>query len=198
MKKVFNKLYLIGAGGYGKQLFIMLKSNDIIKSVIFVDDKFELNIKKFLKLKSKNNFSICVGTPAAREKIFNFLKRKKLYYSTLILPNSNLYTDKIGKGSIIEHYVLLSNNVAIGIGCIILTGSIVGHNSKLGNFCNVGTNVSISGDVKIGKKVVIGSQSFISNNIKICDNVIIAPGSIVLKNITKPGVYNGNILIKPE
>ncbi len=196
MKKAYNKFYLVGAGGYGKQLSIMLKSNEIIKSAIFVDDKLKLNLKKFLKLKNKNNFSICIGKPKVREKIFNILKKKKLYYSTLILPNSNLYTDKIGKGNIIEHYVLLSNNVVTGTGCIFLTGSIVGHNSKLGNFCNIGTNVTISGNVKIGKNVVIGSQSFISNDIKVCDNVMITPGSVVLKNITKPGVYNGNIFIK--
>ena len=48
MKKAYNKFYLIGAGGYGKQLSTMLKSNEIIKSVKFVDDKFKFNIKKFL------------------------------------------------------------------------------------------------------------------------------------------------------
>ena len=76
MKKVYNKFYLIGAGGYGKQLSTMLKSNEIIQSVIFVDDKFKLNLKKFSKLKDKNNFSICVGTPTIREKILNSLKKK--------------------------------------------------------------------------------------------------------------------------
>ena len=76
MKKAQNKFYLIGAGGYGKQLSIMLKNNEIIKSAIFVDDKLKLNIKEFLKLKNKNNFSICIGKPKVREKIFNLLKKK--------------------------------------------------------------------------------------------------------------------------
>ena len=175
----------------------MLKENKIIKSEQFVDEKLKFNLKKFYKLKEKSHFNIFVGKPNDRQKLFNYLNKKKnLNYSTLILPNSNIYTDKIGKGCVIEHYVLLSNNVSTGKGCLILTGSIIGHTSKLGNFCNIGTNVTISGNVKIGNKVVIGSQSFISNNIKICDNVVIAPGSVVLRNITKSGVYNGNILLK--
>ncbi len=197
MTKFYNKFYLIGAGGYGKQLSKMLKGNKIIKSSIFVDNKFKLNLKKFIKLKDKVNYNIFLGEPIFREKIFNYLKKKKnLLYSTLILSNSNIYTNKLGKGCIVEHYVLLSSDVSIGVGCLILTGSVIGHNSKIGNFCNIGTNVSISGNVKIGKKVIVGSQSFISNNLKICSNVIISPGSIVLKNITKPGVYSGNTFIK--
>ena len=114
----------------------------------------------------------------------------------MILPSSNLYTNKIGRGCIIEQYALISSNVSIGIGSLILTGSVIGHDSKIGNFCNIGPKATISGNVNIGKKVIIGSHSFISNDIKICENVVIAPGSIVLKNITRPGIYNGNILIK--
>ena len=197
MKKFYNKVYFIGAGGYGKQLSVMLRTNKIIQSVVFVDDKIKFNLKKFLKLKNKVNFNIFVGKMSKREEIFNSIRNKKNFlYSTLILPNSYIYTNKVKKGCIIEHFVLLSSNVSIGIGCLILTGSVIGHNSTIGDFCNIGTNVNISGGVKIGKKVSIGSQSFISNGIKICKNVAIVPGSIVLKNITKPGVYNGNTFIK--
>lgn len=196
MKKFFDKFYIIGKGGYGNQLSVMLKQSGIIKSNIFVDDKLKFNLKKFLQLKENINFNIFVGKPLLREKIYSLIKKKNLIYSTLILSNSNIYTNKIGKGCIIEHYVLLSNNVKLGIGCFVLTGSVIGHNSRIGNFCNIGTNVTISGNVKIGKKVSIGSQSFISNDIKISQNVVIVPGSVVLKDITKPGIYNGNILIK--
>lgn len=197
MKKIFDKFYFIGKGGYGKQISIMLRINGVIKFPIFVDDKLKFNLKKFFKIKEKVNYNISLGNPELREKIYKFLiKKKNLNYSTLILSNSNLYTKDIGKGCIVEHNVLLSNNVSIGVSCLILTGSIIGHNSTIGNFCNIGCNVCISGNVNIGKKVVIGSQSFISDNIKICDNVVISPGSIILKNITKPGIYSGNILIK--
>ena len=196
MKKYFDKFYIVGKGGYGKQLSIMLKESGIIKSSIFIDDKLKFNLKKFSQLKKKINFNIFVSKPKLREKIYTLIKKKNFIYSTLVLSNSNIYTNKIGRGSIIEHYVLLSSNVNLGIGCFIFTGSVIGHNSKIGNFCNIGTNVTISGNVKIDKKVSIGSQSFISNNLKICQNVVIAPGSVVLKDITKPGVYHGNTLIK--
>ena len=122
MKKYFETFYIVGRGGYGKQLSIMLKTNKIIRRSLFVDDKIKFNLNKFYKLKDKINFSVIIGTPALREKIYKFLKKKKnLNYSTLILSNTNLYTKKIGQGSIIEHNVLVSNNVSIGIGCLLLT-----------------------------------------------------------------------------
>ena len=46
MKKFYNKFYLIGAGGYGRQLSVMLKTNKIINSAVFVDDKIKFNLKK--------------------------------------------------------------------------------------------------------------------------------------------------------
>ena len=197
MKKNYKKFFFIGAGGYGKQLSVMLKNDGLIEKSIFIDKELKFNLKKFSKLNSKNYFSIFLGNPISRENIFKILKSKKnLNYSTLILSNSTIYTKKIGNGCIIEHYVLLSNDVSIGMGCLVLTGSVVGHNTIIGNFCNIGTNATVSGNVKIGKRVIIGSQSFISNNITICDNVILTPGSIVLRNISKPGTYQGNILIK--
>ena len=77
MKKSYNKFYLIGAGGYGRQLSIMLKTNKIINSAVFVDDKIKFNLKKFLRLKSKVNYGIFVGKMSEREKIFNSIKKKK-------------------------------------------------------------------------------------------------------------------------
>jgi len=194
--KLFSPIYLIGAGGYGKQIFSILKDNEYKIKPTLVDDKLRLSIKKFKKFKKNTNYNITIGNVKLREKIHKFLKKKNFFFSNIIFNGSKIYTDKIGKGSIIEPHTMICNDVKLGISNFILTGSSIGHNTKMGNFCNVGCNVTISGDVKIGKNVVIGGQSFISNDINICDNVVISPGSTVLSDIKKPGVYNGNLLIK--
>ena len=141
-------------------------------------------------------FNIAIGNVNIRESIYNLCKNKNLVYTSLIFNNCNIYSKKIGKGSVIEPNSIITNNVSIGLGNFILAGTSIGHNTSIGNFCNVGCNVVISGNVNIGKKVIIGSLSFISNYLNICNNVIIAPGSVVLNDIKKPGIYNGNMLIK--
>jgi acetyltransferase-like isoleucine patch superfamily enzyme len=197
MKFTSENFYLVGGGGYGKQLEFMLKHDKIISSAKFVDDKLKFKIKNFLKTNKKIYFNITISNIKIRERIYNLSKKKNLLYTTLILPFCNIYSKKIGKGCIIEHNTTIANNVSIGLGSFIFTGTNIGHDTSIGNFCNVGSSVVISGNVNIGKKVIIGGQSFISNNLNICNNVVIAPGSVVLSDIKKPGIYNGNMLVKP-
>ena len=52
-KTMIKILYLVGAGGIGKQLENLLKKNKFVNSVRFVDDELKLNIKKFFKMSNK-------------------------------------------------------------------------------------------------------------------------------------------------
>jgi len=193
---MFINFYLIGAGGYGKQLKTFLKKNKIVNSVKFVDDKLNLDIDNFFKLKSKIYFSTTISKPLIRENIYKKSLRKNFFYKTLILPNKNIYSNKIGDGCVLEPNIIVANNVIIGIGNFIFFGSSIAHDVIIGNFCNIGCNVVISGNSKIGNRVVIGANTFLSNDLEICNDVIITPGSVVIKSIKKPGIYHNNSIIK--
>ncbi len=197
MKNNSNILYLIGAGGYGKQINAIIKKKRNYSVTHFVDDKLDLNINKFFNLNKKVNFTTTISNPKIREKIFFKSEKKKNFnYKTISLSKKYTLTKEIKKGCIIESNVFIANNVYVGLGNFIFFGTSIAHDVTIGNFCNIGCNVAISGNVKIGKKVIIGANSFISNNLKICDRVIISPGSIILKDIKKSGVYQNNTLIK--
>ncbi len=191
-----KKFYLIGAGDYGKQLKVFLKKNKIVSLVQFVDDKLDLNVNNFFKKKNKVYFNITISKPLIREFIYLKLTKKNFFYKTLIFPNKNIYSNKIGNGCVLEPNILVANDVLLGIGNFIFYGSSIAHKVNVGNFCNIGCNVVISGNTKIGNKVIIGANTFISNNLDICDNVTITPGSVILKSIKKPGIYQNNIIIK--
>ena len=191
-----KKFYLIGAGDYGKQLKVFLKKNKIVSLVQFVDDKLDLNVNNFFKKKNKVYFNITISKPLIRELIYLKLTKKNFFYKTLIFPNKNIYSNKIGNGCVLEPNILVANDVLIGLGNFIFFGTSIAHNVNVGNFCNIGCNVVISGNTKIGNKVVIGANTFISNNLDICDNVTITPGSVVLKSIKAPGIYQNNSIIK--
>lgn len=189
-----NSLYLIGAGGYGKQLGNILNKDKFFKTIKFVDDQYELSIGSFLKKKNLR-FTITIGNPEIREKIYLKSLKTSLKYSTIILSKKNIYTKNINNGCIIEHNTVITNNVFLGIGNLVLTGSVIGHDVSIGNFCNIGCNTVISGRVNISNKVQIGANSFISNDVKICSNTIIVPGSSVLNDIKVPGIYKDNLKV---
>ena len=194
MYKIF---YLIGAGDYGKQLKVFLKKNKIVSSIQFVDDLLNLNVNNFLKKKNKLFFNITISKPIIRESIYLKLNKKNFVYKSLIFPNKNIYSNKIGNGCILEPNILVSNDVSLGQGNFVFFGTIIANNVTVGSFCNIGCNVVISGNTKIGNKVMIGANTFISDNLVICDNTMITPGSVVLKSIKKPGIYQNNLMIKP-
>ena len=196
MSKEIKNFYLIGAGGYGNQLYHMLKKNKIFKSIKFVDDNINLNIDNFFKIKKYISFNITIGSPKIRENIYLKSLRTKFTYTTLVFPNKNIYSINIEKGCIIDPNTVVVHNVQIGMGNFIFSGSVIGHDVVIGNFCNIGCNVVISGNVRFGNRVQVGANSFISNNIEISSDVIIAPGSVVIKNIKTPGTYKDNLRIK--
>jgi UDP-3-O-[3-hydroxymyristoyl] glucosamine N-acyltransferase len=196
MSREIKNFYLIGAGGYGNQLCYMLKKNKIVKSVRFVDDKTDLNIDHFFKIKKNIYFNITIGSPKIRENIYLKSLRTKFTYTTLAFPNKNIYSINIKKGCIIEPNTIIVHDVQIGMGNFIFSGSVIGHDVVIGNFCNIGCNVVISGNVRFGNRVQVGSNSFISNNIVVCSDVIIAPGSVIIKDIKDSGTYKDNLRIK--
>ena len=69
MKFTSENFYLIGAGGYGKQLEFMLKQDKIISSAKFADDKIKFKIKNLLKTNKKIYFNIAIGNVNIRESI---------------------------------------------------------------------------------------------------------------------------------
>lgn len=189
-----KSLYLIGAGGLGKQLCHILKKDKFFNIVKFVDDQHELNIVSFLKKKNLR-FTITIGNTNIREKIYLKSLKTNLKYSTIILSKKNIYTKNINKGCIIEFNTVITNNVSLGIGNLVMTGSVIGHDVSVGNFCNIGCNTTISGGVIVSNHVQIGANSFISNDVKICSNTIIVPGSTVLSDIKVPGIYKDNLKV---
>ena len=196
MSNKIKNFYLIGAGGYGNQLYYMLKKNKIVKSIKFVDDNINLNIDNFFKIKKYISFNITIGSPKIRENIYLKSLRTKFTYTTLVFANKNIYSSNIEKGCIIEPDTFIANNVQIGMGNYIFFGSTIGHDVVIGNFCNIGCNVIISGNVRFGNRVQVGGNSFISNNIAVCSDVIIAPGSVIIKDIKDSGTYKDNLRIK--
>jgi UDP-3-O-[3-hydroxymyristoyl] glucosamine N-acyltransferase len=192
----FKKFYLIGAGDYGNQLCYMLKKNKIVKSIKFVDDKINLNVNNFFKIKKNIRYNITIGSPKIRENIYLKSLRSKFSYTTLVFPNKNIYSKNIEKGCIIEPDTFIAHDVQVGMGNLIFYGSAIAHNVVIGNFCNIGCNVVISGYVRFGNRVQVGANSFITNNIKISSDTIIVPNSVVMKDIKYPGTYKDNLKIK--
>ena len=205
----FNKedFYLIGAGGFSRELESWFCNSEIEKKYLFKgfidDNKQALNgfFNDFKIVDSfhdgtmwkGNNVLVGIASCEVKEKMhLNLIQNNTIilsfkHFTSIIAKNSTL-----GIGYTLCPYVTISCNVLIGNLVSINSGSQIGHDVKIGNYTSIMANVDIGGGAQIGNNVFIGSNVVILPKVKIPDNTRIGAGSVVLKSIKQVGSYFGN------
>jgi sugar O-acyltransferase (sialic acid O-acetyltransferase NeuD family) len=188
---------IIGAGGFGKEVYWSLPLIDRTNTVFFVDDEYHdgtdplvLPISKF----NPNEYEIviAIADSKARERIVNSLPKNTKYFNH-IHPTAQLHGPDIviGEGSIICAGSIITTNVKIGKHAHINLITTIGHDCVIGDYFTTAPGVQISGNETIGNRVYFGTRSCIKQKITICDDVVIGMNSGVTKNINEPGIYIG-------
>jgi sugar O-acyltransferase (sialic acid O-acetyltransferase NeuD family) len=200
-------LFIVGAGGLGRELELWLKlvpdSDKDFRVVGFIDDNLKAlesfsNSKSILgtidvyPFKSNDYAIISIADPLIKENVYNRLKTRVRLYT--FIAHSAIVGDpnNIGEGSIVCPNAIVSTNAKLGNCVTVNCGTQIGHDSIIGDFSAFMASVMIGGEVTIGKRVYFGSQSCLVPRKKVCDDVKISAGSIVIGNIKKSGVYFGN------
>lgn len=194
---MFQKLGLIGRGGFVKEVFYSINKKTKFEPYILND--IDGSLQNFIQNKYDTKYLLCMGNPNDRENIYNNFKKYNIdiedYLDYYISNNVDLLDKEsvnIGKGSIICSGSILTCNINIGKMTHINLNCTIGHDVKTGDFLTCSPGVNISGNCNIGNNVLIGSNSVIKEHIHIGNNIIIGMGSVVTKNLVEPGIYVGN------
>jgi len=184
-----SKKVLIGKGGHSTEVSIGLHSIGIMNISCYDENEF---IEEY-----KNNYfnvevMVAVGDSNLREQIVNRLPKEVQYFS-FIHPSACVMDKsiKIGDGSFIGPYSILTTNINIGSHTIMLRGNSIGHDCNIGNFLSMMPNSVISGNNNIGNNFYIGTNSSTREKINICDNIKIGLNSGVVNNLNESGIYGG-------
>jgi len=202
-------IYIIGAGGLGRELNGFIKtSNSNINVQGFIDDELDA-LRNFSTLQSQDkvfgeislrtlskakSIIIAITNSDLKKRIFNWQEETKAFeILSYIHPKVTLGSDiLLNTGVVILPNALISSHSTIGNGCFINCGSQIGHDVKIGNYVNIMASVNIGGEAKIGDNVFIGTGAIVFPRISITDNVRIGAGTVVMRSIKKPGTYMGN------
>ena len=95
----------------------------------------------------------------------------------------------IGVGTVVMANTVINPCASIGNHCIINTAAIVEHDNVIEDYVHISPNAALGGTVHIGEGTHIGIGATVKNNINICKNCVIGAGAVVLKNINMPGIY---------
>lgn len=207
-----NDIYIIGAGGFGREVaWLIERINEIDRKWnvqgYIDDDKEKWNKKEgdlpvlggceYLIEKSmstrKKCYAVCaVGSSRIRKTIIEKLKNSNVFFATLIDPSVIVSRDvKLGEGTIICAGTIITVNVSIGNHVIINLDSTLGHDDFVADYVTIFPSVNVSGMVSLGECVELGTGVQVIQGKKIVENVIVGAGSVVIRDIDYAGTYVG-------
>jgi len=183
------KLALYGYGGHAREVAAQIGK----KVIFFVDDKYATGIAKPISSFDPFEYKmmIAVGNSLDRYNIVQKLPKETEYF-TFIHPTAQILDNiKIGKGSFIGAYSILTTNIKIGKHALLNRGNHIGHDTEIGDYFSAMPGAIVSGNVNIKDYVYLGTNSSIKEKTNICSSVIIGLSSSVIKNIDQSGTYVG-------
>jgi sugar O-acyltransferase (sialic acid O-acetyltransferase NeuD family) len=188
---------IIGAGGFGREVYWSLSLIERVNTKFFVDDKYWDDTNDLILPISKFNpneykIVIAIGDPKDR---FDMVERlpKETKYFTHIHPSVQILGDdvEIGDGSIICAGTIITTNVKIGKHTHLNLQTTIGHDCEIGNYFTTAPGAKISGNCKIYDCVYVGTNTSIKEKISIHSFTTIGSNAAVVKNIEEPGTYVG-------
>ena len=188
---------IIGAGGFGREVYWSLSLMERVDVKFFVDDHYWdgkndliLPISKF----NPNEYEvvIAIGNPRDRFDIVQRLPKETKYF-THIHPSVQILGNdvEIGEGSIICAGTIITTNVKIGNHTHLNLQTTIGHDCNIGNYFTTAPGAKISGNCKIYDCVYVGTNTSIKENTSKHSLTTIGSNATVVKNIEEPGTYVG-------
>lgn len=201
-------LYIIGAGGFGREVAWIVERINSIKPTWnlkgLIDDNETLWGSKegeyyvfggceYLSALEDVYVVCAVGSSNVRKKIIEKLKDTSVKFATLVDP-SVLYSNsvKIGEGAIVCAGTIITVNVNIGDHVIVNLDCTIGHDAVIDDFVTIYPSVNVSGNVLIGECSELGTGTQIIQGKKVISNTIIGAGAIVVKDCKESGTYVGS------
>ncbi|WP_417608034.1 acetyltransferase [Owenweeksia hongkongensis] len=188
--KNLQGIYIVGAGGLGREVRTMLHACTLSFKGFLDDDTSKPNVKFDIatfgnQSQHHNSLVVAIGSSKVRKKVVNKLSSDVSILS-LIHPQAILQDKdsiRIGKGTIICAGSILTCDTSLGDFTIINLSCTIGHDVKMGDFCSLMPAVNISGGVILGDDVFIGSGATVLQGVTIGDGAIIGAGAVVTKDV---------------
>jgi sugar O-acyltransferase (sialic acid O-acetyltransferase NeuD family) len=188
---------IIGAGGFGREVYWSLSLMERINTVFFVDDKYWDGSNELILPLSKfdpTEYSIVVAIGDPKDR-FNIIQRlpKETEYFTHIHNSCQILGDDviIGEGSIICAGTVITTNVKLGKHAHLNLQTTIGHDCEIGDYFTTAPGAKISGNCKIHDLVYVGTNASIKEKLTIHSLTTIGSNATVVKNIEESGTYVG-------
>jgi sugar O-acyltransferase (sialic acid O-acetyltransferase NeuD family) len=202
VKEDVKKLYIIGAGGFGRETADIVRAingrrptwdiagyidDDADKWGQVVNDIPVAGGIEFLRERNggedRPRVVMAIGDPETKMKIAGKLG-DDIAWTNIIHPSALVSPySAIGVGNIVQAQVFIGPNVRVGDHCCINFCSSVGHDATFENFVSVMSHCDITGYCALGEGAYMATSVAVIPNTKIGAGAFIGAGSVVLKDV---------------
>lgn len=202
-----KKIYIIGAGGLGRELLWWIKDINTVKPTWeiagFLDDNLNaLNgvvcdykiVGTVSEWQPKNDevFALGIASSEKKRKVTSEIKGKGGKFADVIHPTAMLSEfAEYGEGLVMFPYSKLSCNSKVGDFVTILS-SPIGHDTEIGDYSVISGNCNIVRNVVIGKDVFLAAGVCIAQDVHVGNGAYIGLGAVVLKDVKQGAKMFGN------
>jgi sugar O-acyltransferase (sialic acid O-acetyltransferase NeuD family) len=202
------ELIIFGAGGQGKVILDIFKSNDI-KITGFLDSIKTKHNTTFQNYPILGDIQYChsnksilgkefsgivaIGDNLKRKEILQGLKEIGMTPINAIHPSAIIAKDvEIGIGNMIAAGVVINPGTSIGDNVILNTSSSIDHDNTLENHTQICPGANLAGEVTVRESAFIGTGAIVNPGVSIGKDSIIGSGSVVITDIPDNVLAVGN------
>jgi sugar O-acyltransferase (sialic acid O-acetyltransferase NeuD family) len=201
-----KKLWIVGAGGYGREVYWMTLSAygfEIAWTVVgFLNDiggaldefpEYPRILGDTGYVPAPDDLFVCaIGETAGRRRVCTKLKARGAQFVNLIQRTACVSPSAaLGEGVIIEPFATLGANCRVGDFTTILGHVMISHDAKVGVAAQISPFACILGRASIGDEAMIGSHAVILPNVKVGARATVGAGSVVIKNVPEGATVFG-------
>lgn len=204
-------LVIIGAGGFGREVFAIVSTMTsqgerwVVEG--FADDSPSASDSDRVRALGSEVLGtvadvasrtepfgavIAVGSPEARAAISVALAHSNASYPPLIHPSATIGPEvALAEGVVVAAGARLSTNISVGRHVHVDQNVTVGHDSVLEDFCRLNPQSCISGSVRVGVGAVIGASATILQGLTISNGATVGAGAVVVRDVPPDAVVKG-------
>ena len=193
-----NKLIIWGAGGHGKVVLDLVRAQDYLSTVIFIDDGFQKLPAELdgccvaggrddlasLRASGYKHSIIAIGCNALRASCFHTACRIGIEPITLVHPTAVVSrSSKVGPGTVVMPNAIINSGSVIGANCIINSGAIVEHDCCIADHVHLSSGAVLGGGVRVSAYSHIGLNASVLPGAEVGESAIVGAGAVVLKYV---------------
>jgi sugar O-acyltransferase (sialic acid O-acetyltransferase NeuD family) len=202
-----KKLLIVGAGGFGRELYVWASQHPDCGRAWelggFLDDNPQAlqpfgSFAQVLPLAGHvvdpTNLYLCgLGLPPVKEKLLQPLLAAGANFLTFIHPRA-LVGDrvKLGRGVILCPGAIASADIILGDFVMLNLHTTVGHDASVGAWSTLSAQCDVTGRVQVAERVFMGSRVSIIPGLSVGSGATLGAGAVVIRDVPAGVTVFGN------